>query len=128
MGTVAAEHTAQGSNINNWITVDVSLNSKQPSTSGTSVPPSGLDLYYTLRPKQISLNSVELDFVSPSIPPTHYLVSTQLLNSDNSNNGPAIVLPLYTNQVPLLVTNLSPGEKYLFRVIPKNGEIHLETL
>ncbi len=121
LGTVPAAHSAQAANLNNWTPVEVSWDSKQPSTSGTSVPPSGLDFYYTIRPKQISLTSVELDFVAPTISPTHYLVTTQLLNQDNSNNGPAITLPQYTNQIPLLVTNLNPGDKYTFKVTPKNG-------
>ena len=121
LGTVAAAHSAQSDNLNNWTSVTVSWNSKQPSTSGTSVPSSGLDLYYTLRPKQISLTSVELDFVAPSINPTHYLVTVQRLNDDGSNAGAAITLPQYTNQIPLIVENLFPGSKYTFRVTPKNG-------
>lgn len=121
LGTVATAHSAQGENLNNWTPVQVSWDSKQPSTAETTVAPSGLDLYYTLRPKQISLNSVALDFVVPSITPTGYIVRVQLLNPDNSNDGPAINLPQFNNQPPLIVPNLSPGEKYTFRVTPKNG-------
>jgi hypothetical protein len=123
LGTVAAAHSAGNSNLGNWTGREVTWDNKASTTYGTSTTPSSLDFYYNVKPKQISLTSVELDFVAPATTPTSYIVEVQRLNDDGSNAGAAITLPAFTGEPPLLIENLFPGSKYRFKVTPKNGSV-----
>lgn len=121
LGTVAAPHYSGNQNLGSWTAREVTFNSKSASSYGTAVTPSGLDIYFNLRVKQVSLTSVELDFVEPSTTPTAYSVQVQKLNAAGLNDGPLITLPDFTSTPPLVVENLFPGSKYTFKVTPKNG-------